>query len=82
VRAKDRMIRSGRWKLTYQPTDNGAIYSLYDMETDPGCKRDVSAAHPEIVEELSVRLCMWIGKRERRALGTPGLAQNAVGGQV
>lgn len=66
IDAKDRMIRSGRWKLTYQPTDRGAIYALYDMATDPECRRDVSGAHPGIVEELRVRLCAWVGGRERR----------------
>lgn len=65
VRAKDRMIRSGRWKLTYQPTESGAIYALYDIAADPECKRDVSTAHPDIVEELSARLYVWMGKRER-----------------
>jgi len=67
VRAKDRMIRSGRWKLTYQPIESGALYSLYDIAVDPECKRDVSATHPQIVEELSARLSVWIGKREWRS---------------
>ncbi len=82
VDAKDRMIRCGRWKLTYQPTDRGAIYALYDMATDPECKHDVSAAHRAIVEELRGRLCAWIGTAERRPRGVPERMRDAVGGNV
>ncbi len=61
VKAKDRMIRSGRWKLTYQPTNNGPIYALYDIASDPESKRDVAADHPEEVATLSAALASWIG---------------------
>jgi arylsulfatase A-like enzyme len=62
VTAKDRMIRHGRWKLTYQPTEAGPLFTLYDVISDPGAEHDVSASHPEIVAELSARLQEWISE--------------------
>jgi arylsulfatase A-like enzyme len=61
VRAKDRMIRHGRWKLTYQPLRDGPRYALYDLERDPDCLRDVAAEHPEVLADLEARLRRWLG---------------------
>jgi arylsulfatase A-like enzyme/glycosyltransferase involved in cell wall biosynthesis len=58
--AKDRMVRSGRWKLVYQPLDGGALHRLFDLEADPECKTDVSSRHPEIAAELQAKLSKWI----------------------
>src|SRR5581483_5797944 len=33
--AKDRMIRRGRWKLVYQPLENGFQLRLFDLQNDP-----------------------------------------------
>lgn len=64
--AKDRMIRRGRWKLVYQPTDNDAVIRLFDVEADPGCKVDRFADHPDIVDDLWKALAAWIaGNRVR-----------------
>jgi arylsulfatase A-like enzyme len=59
-RAKDRMLRKGRWKLIYQPLRSGALYRLFDMVSDPECRRDVSARHPEIFESLKSELAWWL----------------------
>lgn len=50
-----RAYRSGDWKLIFVPEPSGGTgkYALYDLATDPGETRDVSAEYPEIVEELS-----------------------------
>jgi arylsulfatase A-like enzyme/glycosyltransferase involved in cell wall biosynthesis len=56
IAAKDRMLRHGRWKLVYQPLEEGELIRLYDLETDPGCRRDVAPEHPEILTDLRVRL--------------------------
>jgi arylsulfatase A-like enzyme/GT2 family glycosyltransferase len=61
VLAKDRMIRQGRWKLTYQPTEHGPIYALYDLVADPRAERDLSTSHPEVVAALGAKLRAWIG---------------------
>ena len=52
---RQRAYRSGDWKLIFVPEPSGGTgkYALYDLATDPGETRDVSAEYPEIVEELS-----------------------------
>jgi arylsulfatase A-like enzyme len=61
IRAKDRMIRRGRWKLVYQPLRDGHLLKLYDLQTDPGCTRDVGGERPEVVQDMWLRLADWIG---------------------
>ena len=60
VAAKDRMIRVGRWKLIYQPTHNGPLLALFDVVADPECRRDLSAAHADVVCDLLQRLNEWM----------------------
>ena len=31
------MVQQGRWKLTYQPMNDGAIVRLFDLTEDPDC---------------------------------------------
>jgi hypothetical protein len=35
IAAKDRMVRVGDWKLTYQPLTDGATYRLFNIREDP-----------------------------------------------
>jgi hypothetical protein len=43
-------VRAGRWKLIRNAeTDR---WTLFDLLEDPEEMRDVSAAHPDVVEEL------------------------------
>lgn len=67
--AKDRMIRRGRWKLVYQPLENGALVRLFDLETDPECRSDVSANHPAIQRALQGALTAWVAKDTPRSPG-------------
>lgn len=60
VRAKDRMVRQGRWKLTYQPMVDGAIVRLFDVTQDPECRHDLRAAHPDIAKRLMAMLTEWL----------------------
>jgi hypothetical protein len=60
VAAKDRMVRVGDWKLTYQPLVDGAIYRLFNIREDPSCLRDVLAEHPQIAGELKALLDQWM----------------------
>ncbi|HEY9151176.1 MAG: sulfatase-like hydrolase/transferase [Gammaproteobacteria bacterium] len=66
IEAKDRMIRLDRWKLTYQPTRTAALYSLYDLESDPGCRHDVIDQHPKIAQELKELLVEWLCQDKKR----------------
>jgi len=56
VRGKHRMIRTGAWKLVVVPTPEGDERRLYDLRRDPGETRDVAAAHPAVVRDLTARL--------------------------
>jgi arylsulfatase A-like enzyme len=70
IAAKDRMIRNGRWKLVYQPLQEGCHLLLFDVETDPECTTDLCSTRPEIAAELWGRLRSWIDldpRLERRA---------------
>jgi arylsulfatase A-like enzyme/GT2 family glycosyltransferase len=60
LQAKDRMIRRGRWKLVYQPLEDGKLLRLFDLASDPRCREDVSADNPQVVDELSEALNAWI----------------------
>lgn len=65
--AKDRMIRHAHWKLVYQPLEAGYVLRLFNLETDPACKNDVSVQHPEVQSDLWTRLQVFTqasGKRE------------------
>lgn len=56
LRAKDRMIRHGRWKLVYQPLEASHLLRLFDLDADPACQHDVSEQHADVKAELWERL--------------------------
>ena len=60
VAAKDRMVRVGDWKLTYQPLTDGATYRLFNIREDPGCQRDVIDQNPQTAEALRSLLDRWM----------------------
>ena len=60
LRAKDRMIRDGRWKLVYQPLENGVRLSLYDVINDPGCTTNLAAQHADVIARLYHELLDWM----------------------
>jgi len=60
IRAKDRSIRAGQWKLIYIPTTQGIIYELFNTHSDPGCKKECSSANPAVLTDLKEKLDAWI----------------------
>lgn len=60
--AKDRMIRRGRWKLTYQPLTHGHILQLFDVVADPMCKQNLIDQHADIAATLWKSLRLWINR--------------------
>ncbi|MEW6415630.1 MAG: sulfatase-like hydrolase/transferase [Pseudomonadota bacterium] len=62
--AKDRMLRRGRWKLVYQPLEGGYALRLFDLDSDPSCQHDVSDTHPEIRDDLWMRLKAFMPDRQ------------------
>jgi arylsulfatase A-like enzyme/glycosyltransferase involved in cell wall biosynthesis len=67
LRAKDRMIRHGRWKLVYQPLDRGYLLRLFDLENDPACQHDVSQQHPQETADLWARLQNLVQMSDQRS---------------
>jgi hypothetical protein len=59
-KAKDLMLRSGCWKLVYQPLKDGYRLMLFDIESDPGCTRDVFDFQTEVARSLWQRLEQYI----------------------
>jgi arylsulfatase A-like enzyme len=59
-RAKDRMLRRGRWKLVYQPLRGRVLWRLFDMESDPGCEHDLAAEFPDVVDRLRAEMAPWL----------------------
>ncbi|MCK5465187.1 MAG: DUF4976 domain-containing protein, partial [Bacteroidales bacterium] len=58
-------IRKGKFKLIEWHEDflsGKPAWELYDLDSDPGETRDLSADHPEILEELRMDLHQWRGK--------------------
>jgi choline-sulfatase len=49
-------LRDGRWKLITSLEDSRVVDALYDLEADPGERRNVARANPEIVLRLRQRL--------------------------
>jgi arylsulfatase A-like enzyme len=68
IAAKDRMVRRGKWKLSYQPLLDGAIYRLFDIETDPDCQRNLIDQYPDIAAELRSLLDRWMDDDPKTAL--------------
>jgi len=60
IAAKDRMIRSGNWKLVYQPFVDGYALQLFDMAADPMCNVDVANTYPQVTMELWNKLETWL----------------------
>jgi arylsulfatase A-like enzyme len=54
---RQQAIRSGKWKLVTQPTSVPTL--LYDLERDPGERRNLFYEQPDKAKELQARLIAW-----------------------
>jgi arylsulfatase A-like enzyme len=54
---RQQAIRSGKWKLVTQPTSVNLL--LYDLERDPGERRNLFYEHQDKAKELQARLAAW-----------------------
>jgi arylsulfatase A-like enzyme len=82
IAAKDRMVRVGDWKLTYQPLTDGAMYRLFNIRDDPGCLRNVLDQYPQTVERLKSLLDAWIDDDPKSARrGASGTVVSARSGE-
>jgi arylsulfatase A-like enzyme len=74
IAAKDRMVRLGDWKLTYQPLTEGALWKLFNVKDDPHCTRDVIQENPGVADDLRRLLEDWLAAdrlHARQAGGAP-----------
>ncbi len=70
IEARQRMVRTSRWKLLYAPLVEGARYQLFDLQADPLCRSDVQDAHPQVFADLRAALWDWMkGDSQRRQRG-------------
>jgi arylsulfatase A-like enzyme len=70
-------VRGPRWHLVCDTKDGAKRWQLFDVKADPGEKTDVSAGHPEVVEELDAAYDRWWDAVQ------PGLVnEDAVGPKV
>ncbi|MEO3870262.1 arylsulfatase [Nonomuraea sp. B12E4] len=81
---KAQAIRRGRWKgVRYSPHISGAgpdgRVELYDLDDDPGERKDLAASHPDLAAELMATLDESIGPDPRLPYG---LRTKLTGGQV
>jgi arylsulfatase A-like enzyme len=67
IDTKDRMMRTGRWKLLYIRGLRGPVWKLYDMQADPRQTKNLSAERPDVVAALAPVLEEWMrsGKDQR-----------------
>ncbi|MCA9165199.1 MAG: sulfatase-like hydrolase/transferase, partial [Planctomycetales bacterium] len=64
-----REIRGPQGGSSARPNDQQAsAWQLYDMQVDPGEKRDLANERPEIVESLSAQYENWIDETHREPL--------------
>ena len=63
INAKDRMVRTRRWKLIEIPGQKHPIFRLYDLRADPHEAHDLSGAGLPIMPRLVTALdAFWAGK--------------------
>lgn len=56
IDAKDRMVRTAKWKLVVIPGKQRELVRLFDMERDRGQRVDLSGEQPEVTRELRALL--------------------------
>lgn len=62
IAAKDRALRSGKWKLVCVAMQDGPKWQLFDTLVDPGCTRDIGHEFPEVLKALREQgAALWSG---------------------
>jgi arylsulfatase A-like enzyme len=79
IDAKERCLRTERWKLVCTPmAGGGRHFRLFHLPDDPHCERDLAARRPEVLEPLRRALEAWIDERRETPIrgifpaGEPG----------
>lgn len=70
VAAKQRCLRTERWKLVCTPAADGSRrFRLHHLPGDPHCERDVAAERPEVLAPMRRALERWMDEREESMIG-------------
>ncbi|GAA5481692.1 sulfatase family protein [Haloferula sargassicola] len=66
VDAKQRCLRTGKWKVVLTPTrQGGRHYQLFHTASDPDCQQDLASRRPEVLAPMRAAIDRWIDdKRE------------------
>jgi arylsulfatase A-like enzyme len=76
IDAKDRMVRTQRWKLVELPAKPQPIHRLYDLAADPAQQHDLAGQGLPEEAELASRLdAWWRGADDGRPLLAPAEAR-------
>ncbi len=71
-----RAMRSGRYKLVLDLQDGGR--ELYDLETDPDEKKDISSSEPRRTYEMEQALRTWMGRSGTNPQDYLGMRQKPI----
>jgi hypothetical protein len=64
VDAKERMLRTERWKITLTPTaEGGRYYQLFHLPDDPHCEHDVAADRADVLEPMKRAIDRWVDEK-------------------
>ena len=71
VDAKERMLRTERWKLIMTPrADGGRHFRLFHIAEDKHCERNVAAQHPEVLAAMKTALERWVDEKVETDIAT------------
>jgi hypothetical protein len=71
IEAKDRMVRLGDWKLSYEPLADGPLYKLFNIRDDAACSEDVITGNSEVAAQLRALLEEWMAADAADAAAAP-----------
>jgi arylsulfatase A-like enzyme len=64
VDAKERMLRTERWKLIMTPrADGGRHFRLFHIAKDKHCERNIADQHPEVLAPMKRALERWVDEK-------------------
>ena len=52
VETKCFAVREGRYKLIFVPGESGPIYRLFDLSSDPQCRRNLARTQPKVFARM------------------------------
>jgi arylsulfatase A-like enzyme len=69
VNAKQRCLKTKRWKIVYTPTIEGTRhFGLFDMAADPHGEHDLAATRPEVLAPMKAALERWMDEKTESSI--------------